>query len=358
MKKLMPALMAAVLMVSAACGGGSKFDLALVTDKGTIDDKSFNQGSWEGLVKFAEEAKITHQYYQPAEQSDDSYLATIDLAIKGGAKLVVTPGFLFETPIYIAQETHPDTYFVLIDGTPHDASWSSFVTGPRTVGITYAEEQSGFLAGYAAVKDGFTKLGFMGGMAVPPVIRFGYGFLQGAEYAAQEMGLADGAIELYYHYTGDFVASPDVQAKAASWYNSGTQAIFAAGGAVFFSVDAAAEAANALVIGVDVDQSVSSPRVITSAMKGLQASVYDAVKAYHQGNFPGGQNLVFDAARDGVGLPMETSKFKTFSQSDYDAIFAKLVNRTVTVVADENTTDGSVATSGINYSKVVVTEVS
>ena len=306
--------------------------LALVTDIGTIDDKSYNQGSWEGLEKYAKEKNITHKYYQPTELSDDAYLTGIELAVKGGAKLIVTPGFLFETPVYLAQDIYPDTYFVLIDGNPHDAAWSTWNTGPKTVGITYAEQQSGFLAGYAAVKDGYTKLGFMGGMAVPAVKSFGFGFIQGADYAAKEMGLGDGAVTLNYHYTGDFAATPENQAMAASWYNSGVEVIFACGGAVGNSVMTAAEAAGAKVIGVDVDQSSESATVITSAMKGLGASVYAAVKAYHEGSFPGGQNLVFDASNDGVGLPMATSKFRSFSQADYDAIFAKLANFSVTVV--------------------------
>jgi basic membrane protein A len=197
----------------------------------------------------------------------------------------------------------------------------------------------------------------MGGMAVPPVVRFGYGFVQGAEYAAREMGLADGAVTINYHYTGNFIASPEVQSMSASWYNAGTEVIFACGGAVFDSVDAAALAADKKVIGVDVDQSIESPRVITSAMKGLQASVYACVKGYAEGNFPGGQHKIFDAANDGVGLPMATSRFNTFTQADYDAIFALLVNGSVKVIDDVNSVNGTVASSGIALGKVIVTEI-
>ena len=305
------------------------FDLALITDVGTIDDKSFNQGSWEGLLRYAQERSITHRYYQPAEQSDNAYLSAIDLAVRGGAKVVVTPGFLFETPIFIAQDRYPDVRFILIDGVPHSADYSTFRTASNTVGVLYAEDQAGFLAGYAAVKDGYRSLGFMGGMAVPAVVRFGYGFVQGAESAAAELGLASGAITMNYHYTGHFSATPEVQTMAASWYNAGVEVIFACGGAVGNSVMAAAEQTNKKVIGVDIDQSGESQTVITSAMKGLQASVYDCITAFYAGRFPGGQDLTFTASNSGVSLPMSTSRFRSFSNADYNAVFQRLSNGSI-----------------------------
>ena len=330
MKKITVILL--VALVLAACGGskteqskkGDTFELALVTDLGTIDDKSFNQGAWEGLVMYADENNITRKYYQPAEQSDDAYLSAIDLAVQGGAKIIVTPGFLFETPIYVAQDRYPDVCFILVDGVPHDPTYTNFKTGPNTVGILYAEDQAGFLAGYAAVMDGNRKLGFMGGMAVPAVVRFGYGFVQGAEYAADRLGLSAGSITVNYHYTGGFAATPEAQAMAAAWYDSGIDVIFACGGAVGNSVMAAAQAKGKKVIGVDVDQSGESPTVITSAMKGLRPSVYSCISDYYYDSFPGGETLVFDASNEGVGLPMETSRFESFSDMQYAEIYFEL----------------------------------
>ncbi|MEM1484614.1 BMP family ABC transporter substrate-binding protein [Oscillospiraceae bacterium PP1C4] len=310
---------------AAPAAEDGKFELALITDIGTIDDKSFNQGSWEGLKKYAEEKGISHKYYKPAEKSNDAYLSAIGLAVKGGAKVIVTPGFLFEEPVFIAQEEYPDVKFVLIDGNPHDAEYKEFKTADNTVGIKYAEEQAGFLAGYAAVKEGYTKLGFLGGMAVPAVVKFGYGFAQGADYAAKELKMADGSITLNYHYTGGFDATPEAQTLAASWYQNGTEVIFGCGGAVGNSAMAAAEQAKGKVIGVDIDQSSESDTVITSAMKGLGASVYTTLAQYYDNKFPGGQNLVFDAANDGVALPMATSKFQKFTQADYDKLYSALV---------------------------------
>lgn len=351
MKKKVLSLLLAATMVLGMVGCGSKgsdgnttgsgdsskadtYELALITDVGTIDDKSFNQGSWEGLVQYAEENNITHKYYKPAEKSDEACLDAIALAVKGGAKVIVVPGFLFEVPIYEAQDKYPDVNFVFIDGTPHDANYENYKTGDNVLSITFAEQQAGYLAGYAAVKDGYRNLGFMGGIAVPAVIRYGYGFVEGCEAAGKELGLKAGDINVKYTYVGNFDASPENQTLASSWYSEGTEVIFACGGSVGNSVMKAAEAADKKVIGVDVDQSSESDTVITSAMKNLQKSVYDALTDYYAGNFKGGQDLVLDASSDGVQLPMETSKFESFSQDDYDALYAKLQDGSIKISTD------------------------
>lgn len=300
------------------------YELALVTDLGTIDDKSFNQGAWEGLTRYAEENSISYKYYQPQEGTTDSYLETIGLAVEGGAKLIVCPGFLFEEPVFLAQDEYPDVTFILLDGEPHSGDYSEYRTNDNVMPILFQEDEAGFLAGYAAVKEGYTKLGFMGGMAVPAVIRFGYGFIEGADVAAAELGV-DG-VEVVYTYTGAFAATPEAQSMAASWYQNGTEVVFACGGAVGNSVMAAAQEKGAKVIGVDVDQSFESETVITSAMKLLSNSVYDGIKAFYDGKFPGGSTSVFTVKNEGVGLPMETSKFETFTQADYDAILKRLVD--------------------------------
>ncbi len=351
MKKLLVLLLAFTMVFTfAACGGkeaekkaADTYEIAMITDLGSIDDKSFNQGTWEGLVAYAEENDITHKYYKPTEQTTDAYLAAIQLAVEGGAEVIVTPGYLFETPIFNAQDMYPDVTFILIDGYPNDGVYPNpvYKTADNTVGIKFAEEQSGYLAGYAAVKDGYTKLGFMGGMAVPAVVRFGYGFAQGAEAAAVELGIS--SIDLKYHYTGNFTPSPEAQTLAASWYAQGTEVIFACGGGVGNSVMSAAESASKSVIGVDIDQSPESPTVITSAMKGLAGAVQSALGAYYDGNFPGGESLVYGADKEGVQLPMETSKFKTFTQADYDAVYADLASGKIVLTKDTDADGKAIA---------------
>lgn len=334
---------------------GQSSELALITDSGTINDKSFNQGAWEGLVKYAEENNLSYKYYQPAESSDDAFLSAIDLAVRGGAKVVVTPGFLFESAVFVAQDRYTDVQFILVDGSPHSPDYSQSKVGANTVGITYAEDQAGFLAGYAAVKDGYRKLGYVGGMAVPSVIRYGYGYVLGAEYAAKELGLAPGSVTINYHYTGAFIPSPEAQSLAASWYNSGVEVIFAAAGGAGNSVFAASQQANKMAIGVDVDQSGESPTIITSALKGIRSSVYDCIVAFYQGSFPGGQNIVFEAKNEGVGLPLETSKFTAFTEADYQKIFALLADGSIPRQFDDPEAKGS--PSVLPLSIVQVSEV-
>lgn len=301
------------------------YELALITDVGTIDDKSFNQGTWEGVQKYSTNNNVASKYYKPVEKTTDAYLDSIDLAVKNGAKVVLCPGFLFEQAVFQAQTKYPEVKFVILDGAPHNGD-NNIVIADNTYSIFYAEEESGFLAGYAAVKEGYRKLGFMGGIAVPAVIRFGYGFVQGADYAARELGLPANALDVKYTYVGNFDASPENQTIASSWYNEGTEVIFACGGGVGNSVMAAAEASGNKVIGVDVDQSGESDTVITSALKELGNSAYGAIDGYYNNTFPGGKSESLDITASAVGLPMETSRFTKFTNEEYQTIYNKLVD--------------------------------
>jgi len=349
------------------------YEIALITDKGNIDDKSFNQGAWEGVVEYAKANNITHKYYKPEEASDAGYLAQIDLAVTGGAKVVVTPGYLFEVPVYEAQTKYPNVKFILLDGTPHTADYKTFETKTNVASVLYAEEQSGYLAGYAAVKDGMTKLGFMGGMAVPAVQAYGYGYLQGAETAATELGLADGAVTVIYHYTGDFAETDTNKAMAKTMYQEGTEVIFACGGSVGKSVMAAAGESDTKVIGVDVDQRYDSKNVITSATKGLGASVITVLGSIYKTNdwaTYAGKTTYFNASNNGVGLPTAVigddkanafDRFTSFDKAAYDAVYATIEDGSVTpilrtfTVADPNgyaTTEELI--SNLKLVKVVV----
>ena len=320
---------------------GDGYVIALITDYGTIDDGSFNQGSWEGVVAFAEARGLAHRYIQPAAISDAAYLDAIELAVCDGAQIIVTPGFLFMASVYEAQSLFPDVRFVLIDAVPSPGGPAEAYIAQNTVGVLYAEEESGFLAGYAAVMEGHRSLGFIGGIPVPAVVAFGHGFLEGAEYAAEQLGLTAGEVSVNFAYAMTFSPAPEVQTMAASWFNDGVEVIFAAAGGAGFSVMAAADAEGGLVIGVDIDQAGASETVLTSALKGLQASVYNVLEDFFAGNFPGGQEKRFNAAMDGVGLPMNTSRFENFTQTQYDAIFAQLASDAITVNFDLEYNDGS-----------------
>lgn len=346
MKNKLALFLALVLVLSVFAGCGSKdgintdgtYELALITDVGDIDDESFNQACWEAVVEYAEANTIDYAYYRPSEDADQARIESIESAIAKGAETIVCPGYLFETAVYDMQDAHPDVNFILIDGEPHDADYADYSTSSNVYCILYQEEQAGYLAGYAAVKDGYTKLGFCGGVDVPAVIRYGYGFVLGADDAAAEMGIE---VDINYYYCGSFGPSDDLQTKMSSWYTSGTEVVFACGGALYLSVVAAADAANAKVIGVDVDQASVSDTIITSAMKQLKNSTILALTALYDndGTWPAAYSGVtanLGAADDCVGLPVEDDSWRlnTFTVAEYEALFDKLVSGEIVVSND------------------------
>ena len=321
--------------VLAACGPTS-YEIAMITDTCDIDDESFNQGTWEGIKAFATDHGKTHKYYQPAGESTADYLAAIDLAVAGGAKIVITPGFYFEEPIFQAQTTYPNVKFVLLDGSPHSGDYNPVIKD-NTLSVFFKEEQAGFLAAYGTYKDGYNSLGFMGGIAVPAVQRFGIGWVAGAYQAAKDAGDAAYAYNAtYYTYLGSFGPSDTTKSEAVAWYSQGVEVIHAAAGGAGSSVMAAAEentttANPKWVVGVDSDQSSNSARTLTSAMKGVGQAAIQALEAFYDEDFPGGEVWNLDVNADAVGIPMSTSRFAKFTQANYTTIFNTLKAGTITV---------------------------
>jgi len=346
-----PATTAPATTAPASTNG---IDIALITDVGNIDDHSFNQGTWEGVKQYADANGKVAKYFRPTEDSDQARVEAMTSAVDAGAKVIVTPGFLFGAAVAQMQAAYPNVMFLGIDMTAFDlgnnADGTPATPAANTSLIVFQEEQAGYLAGYAIVMDGYTKLGFIGGINVPAVIRYGYGFIQGAEQAATDMGLAKGTVTMNYWYSMTFAASDDVKNTADSWYTSGTQVIFSCGGSIYSSIVAAAESQNAKVIGVDVDQSSASPVIITSAMKELGNSVVKALTDLFNngGTWPSAyagqvQNL---GAKDGmVGLPTTADawRFATYTVDDYNTLFAKLASGSV--VVDNSTGDTPPATT-------------
>ncbi|MFW6298078.1 MAG: BMP family lipoprotein [Bacillota bacterium] len=331
MKKVVALLMMLTFVFTlAACQGGDGNEIALITDVGDIDDESFNQGAWEGVEEYAEDNDITYDYYKPSEESDSSYINAIELAIDNGAEIVVTPGYLFERAVYEMQDEYPDVSFILLDAEPIDEDGNVEVAD-NTVSVFYEEQESGFLAGYAAVKDGFTDLGFMGGYSVPAVIRFGVGYVAGAYYAAEEEDVSLSFPNDRYTYLDSFDPSDEINNEAASWFSSDTEVIFSAAGGAGSSVMDAAEDEDAWMIGVDTDQSENSDKVLTSATKALATSVQEMLGRYYDDDFPGGETIRLGADQDGVSLPMENSRFTNFDEDAYDAIYSEIADGTLDV---------------------------
>ena len=335
-----------------------RYEIAMVTDLAQLKDKAFNQGTWEGVKTYAYEHGKSYKYYQPANGSEatdsDRYDAFI-AAINNGAKIIVVPGYGQYNALYQAATEHPEVSFVFIDG------WD--VGLDNVAGIFYHEEQSGFMAGYACVKDGMTKLGYYGvgdvvteikdiqqdvkligvwtrrssgggGGSNPAISRSCYGFVQGANAAAAEMGVQV-EMKISYLYGDSYSASDALQTQINGWYASGTEVVMSYGGKMCDSVFAAAAANNAYSIAGDVDQSGDSKTVITSALKGLGASVQLALSSYYDGNWDsikGGTQL---GIKEGAaGLPMATSRFETFSEADYEALVDAMISGELVVSAD------------------------
>ena len=301
-------------------------NIAMVTDVGNIDDKSFNEFTWKGCSDWATENGMVANYYRPSEDSDEARIETIKTAIDKGANVIVCPGYLFGATYKQLPQQYPDVMFLGIDLGLGD------VPEPQanTALITYQEEQSGFLAGYAAVMDGYTKLAFLGGIDVPAVIRYGFGFVQGANQAATELGnTAD--VSVKYWYSGSFAPNDEIKTKTAGWYTEGTQIIFAAGGGILYSAITSADEANGKLIGVDVDQSSVSERIVTSAKKELENSVKLALSDLQANGgkwsaaYAGVENKL-GAAQDCVGLPTDAVawRFSTFTVDQYNTLLGKV----------------------------------
>ncbi len=328
-----PAAVSADDIADEMTSADGKYQVAFVTDVGQLKDESFNQGTFDGVKLYANANGKAYKYYQPAngnEATDNDRIDAMKLACENGAEVVVAAGFMQGAALAAAAAEYPDVNFVFIDG------WSMGM--PNVAGIIFQEEQAGYLAGYATVKEGYTKLGFMGGGGGtnPACQRYGYGFAQGAEAAAKEMGVT---IELKYSwmYGSTFSASPELQTMATGWYSTGTEVIFCCGGSMFDSVAAAASAEDCVMVGVDVDQSSKSPTVITSAMKGLADATVWAIEKHYAGQWDeiGGDNVSnLGAADNAVGLPTATWSLTGWTVEEYNAMLADIVAGTVEISAE------------------------
>lgn len=323
-----------------------KYEIAFVTDVGQLKDKSFNQGTFDGVKLYAANNGLSYKYYQPAngdQATDDDRYDAMKAAAEGGAKVIVAAGFMQATALTKAAAEFTDVKFVFVD-RDSAVTLEDGTALKNVLGICFQEEQCGYLAGYAVVKEGYTKLGFTGGGGGdnPACCRYGYGFVQGASAAAAEMGVK---VEMNYSwlYGASFSASTELQTMASGWYENGTEVIFACGGNMFQSVAAAAAANDGAVVGVDVDQSRQSDTVITSAMKGLSASVQWACGKVYDGSFDeiGGTFVTLGAKDNAVGLPTATWSLTKWTVDDYNAMLAKMADGSLVVDNDYSKLDST-----------------
>ena len=368
MKKFLAMLLALVMSLSlVACGGKEEtppaeekpaeeqpaekpaeadFSVAMITDYGDITDQSFNQTTYEACKAWGDANGVQFSYYKPAGDSTAERVAMVEKAVDEGYTVIVMPGYAFGETIMETAEDYPDITFIALDVGEGDLP--GYTLPENVYCAVYQEELCGYMAGYAAVKLGYDHLGFLGGMAVPAVIRYGYGFVQGADAAAVETG-AD--VTLEYVYGNQFFGDADITAYMDNWYQTlGVQAVFACGGGIFASAaEAAAKVEGAKVIGVDVDQAgiidggYGEGTTVTSAMKGLAPTVDHILTEYAAGNWAnyGGKietlGLVNgdDPAANYVQLPMESTQWSEgFSQDDYKALVKDMFDGKITVSND------------------------
>lgn len=352
---------------SGAGDAASEYSVAMITDYGDITDQSFNQTTYEACKAFCEANGIDFQYYKPADDSTADRVASVELAINDGYNVIVMPGYAFGGTIAEVSGEYTDIKFIALDvaagdlleagvalaGEEYDYNpdnWKveDYVYMDNVYCAIYQEELSGYMAGYAAVKMGYKNLGFLGGMAVPAVVRFGYGFVQGADAAAAELGLSD--VEVKYAYGNQFYGDADITAAMDTWYQAGTEVVFACGGGIFTSAAEAAVKAGGKVIGVDTDQSAvidsnyGEGLTVTSAMKGLYPTTYDTLTDViingNWANYAGKISTLglvsgTDVEANYVQLPLESTQWNdTFAVEDYKALVGQMFDGSVTVSND------------------------
>ena len=364
MKRIISLLLVFVMALSlVACGGNggettpaggenaTEYKVAMITDYADITDQSFNQTSYEGCKAYCDPNGIEFTYFKPLGDNDAERIAMVDAAVAEGYNIIVLPGYAFGPTIVAQAEVYPDVKFIALDVGAGDLG-EGYVVPENVYCAVYQEELAGYMAGYAAVKMGYKHLGYLGGMAVPAVVRFGYGYIQGIDAAATELGIAD-EIVLEYVYGNTFSGDADVTAVMDTWYKEmGVEAIFSCGAGIYTSAAEAAAKVGGKLIGVDVDQAAiidgtyGEGMTLTSAMKGLSATVQavlaDVIENGNWANY-GGQistlGLVSeDPTANYVQLPMESTQWsESFTQEDYKALVKAMLDGEI-VVSNDTTT--------------------
>ena len=323
----------------------SDYAVAMITDYGDITDQSFNQTTYEACKEFCEANGVKFNYFKPAGDNTADRVAMIEKAIDEGYNVVVMPGYAFGEAIKETAESNSDTTFIALDVGAGDLG-EDYVVPANLYCAVYQEELCGYMAGYTAVKLGYTKLGFLGGMAVPAVVRYGYGYVQGVDAAAKELDIT---VDLKYAYGNQFSGDADITAAMDTWYQGGTEIVFACGGGIYTSAAEAAAKVGGKVIGVDVDQkgiidgSYGEGMTVTSAMKGLAPTVKHLLSEVLAGNFAnyGGKidtlGLVSANPEENyVQIPTASTQFEDgkFTADDYAALVAAMFDGTITVSND------------------------
>ncbi len=342
---------------------GSDISLAMITDSGDITDQSFNQTTYEACKAWAEANGVDFTYYKPDSDSDEARNASVDQAVAGGANVIMMPGYMFAAAVVAQSDLYPDVKFVALDVSAGDIcekgvgegydynpdNWdvTEYYNTDNVYCCTYQEEISGYMAGYAAVKLGYKHLGFLGGMSVPAVTRFGYGYVQGINDAAKELGIA-GEVEVEYVCGGQFYGDADITGAMDTWYGTkGVEVVFACGGGIFTSAAEAAVKTGGKVIGVDSDQApiidqTQEGLTVTSAMKGLSTTVNTVLTDIQDGKWSDyagkidNLGMVSETPEENfVQLPTASTQWGDgFTEEDYKTLVKAIYNGEVKISND------------------------
>ena len=326
-------------------------EIAFISD-GIVMDGSYNEAVYKGIQTYALAAGVSFSYYIVNGDTLECYVEAIERAVSSQAEVVVCVGYDFGEPVGLLQKLYPQTSFLMIDSRPVDAEGDDIDIADNVHCVFFHEEESGYLAGYLAVMEGYRSLGFIGGKENPSVTRYGYGYLQGINDAAEDMELTD--VTVNYWYADTYQPGQEISDKASEWYSKGTEIIFSCGGSLYKSVLEAAEQGDGLLIGVDVDQSSLSQRFVTSALKDLSHAVVISLDDYYAsgGRWSGefaGQEVQYGAKEDCVGVPVMNTewRFKQVTKDDYYKLLRQVKFEEV-LVSDETDTLPEVSI-GVNY---------
>ncbi|MDO5701992.1 MAG: BMP family ABC transporter substrate-binding protein [Lachnospiraceae bacterium] len=362
MRKMIALALTAVMAIAPSVSVfADDIRVAMVTDYGDINDQSFNQTTYEACKEYCEENDVDFTYYKPEGDSTADRAAMIDMAVADGYDVVVMPGFAFAEAIVEEADMYPDVKFIALDVSQSDLdAFEDGYARDNVYSAVYQQELAGYMAGYAAVKLGFSKIGFLGGMAVPGVMGYGYGLVQGVDAAAGELGLDN--VELTYAYGNQFYGDADITAAMDTWYAGGTEVVFACGGGIYTSACEAAEKVDGKVIGVDVDQkeqidgTYGDGMCVSSALKGLSPSVKNVLAGIQAGNWAdfGCKNeslgiIGEDPEENYVGLAESTEYNDEFTEDDYLALVAAMYSGDVVVSNDVEADEPSAENIKINF---------
>lgn len=338
-RTIMCTLLAGTILTG--CGGAienntsSNTKVGMVTDMGSIDDKSFNQLTWEGIQKASKEFNLEYKYLKPSGSAEADLMKEIGNLNDAGFKMIMTPGFKFATAIYNAQTKYPDSKFVIIDSTVYSATNEEHIAD-NTVSILFNEHEAGFLAGLAAALElKEANAGFIGGVESDVIQRFNWGYQQGIKYANENLGTNITMEDKNFVYQGTFTDVAAGQQLAAQMYDRGVDVIFSAAGGVGAGVikearEKALAGSKVWVIGVDADQYTdgiyegNNSVILTSAMKNVGEATFDMIALEQEGKFPGGQILQYGVKNNGVGLPSENPNLSENTMNTVNEVYQKL----------------------------------